>query len=149
MQLWRLVAGRYAAAALTGEGAAAYGGRWNPPGRRMVYTADSLALATLELSVHLTGGRVKYVAVQYEVPDELVDALDVGSLKRSWASSMNGTQRIGESWLDSRRSPALAVPSTLVDARSDERNVLLNPTHPDLASLRERQRFDVVLDERL
>ncbi len=149
MQLWRLVAARHAASAMNGEGAAAFGGRWNPPGRRMVYTADSLALATLELSVHITGGRVKYVALQFEVPDHLVDALEPAGLKRSWATSEASTQRVGEAWLDSRRSVALSVPSALVDVRSGERNVLLNPLHPDAGAWRELQRFDVVLDERL
>ena len=115
----------------------------------MVYTAESLALATLELSVHITGGKVKYVAIQFDVPDRLVDALDVAGLKRTWATSEPGTRRVGEAWLDSRRSLALTVPSALVDARSGERNLLLNPAHPSAAQLREIQRFDVVLDERL
>ncbi|MDO8361353.1 MAG: RES family NAD+ phosphorylase [Actinomycetota bacterium] len=149
MNVWRLVAGRHAPTAMNGEGAAAFGGRWNPPGRRMVYTADSLALATLELSVHITGGRVKYVAMQFEVPEELVDVLEAGGLKRAWATNDATTRRVGEAWLDSRRSPALSVPSALVDARSGERNVLLNPLHPDVALLREVQRFEVTLDERL
>ena len=149
MHIWRLVAGRHAATALNGEGAALFGGRWNPPGRRMVYTADSLAHATVELSVHITGGRVRYVALQLELPDHLVDALEVSGLKRSWPTSEASTRRVGEAWLDSRRSVALSVPSALVDARSGERNVLLNPQHPAAASLREVQRFDVVLDERL
>jgi RES domain-containing protein len=149
MKLWRLVAGRHAATAMSGEGAAAFGGRWNPPGRRMVYTADSLALATLELSVHITGGRVKYVALQIEVPDALVDALDPAGLKRAWATTELTTRRVGEAWLDARRSVALLVPTALVDARSGERNVLINPLHPSAGEIRELQRFDIVLDERL
>ena len=149
MHLWRLVAGKHAATAMSGEGAALFGGRWNPPGRRVVYTADSLALATVELSVHIAGGRVKYLAIQFEIADELVDTLEMTGLKRSWANSEAGTRRVGEAWLDSRRSVALSVPSALVDPRSGERNVLLNPSHPAAASLRELQRFDVVLDERL
>jgi RES domain-containing protein len=115
----------------------------------MVYTADSLALATLELSVHITGGRVKYVALQFDVPDDLVDVLEPAGLKRSWATNEVSTQRVGEAWLDSRRSAALSVPSALVDVRSGERNVLLNPVHPDAAAWRELQRFEIVLDERL
>jgi RES domain-containing protein len=149
MLVWRLVAARHVATAMNGEGAAAFGGRWNPPGRRMVYTADSLALATLEMSVHITGGRVRYAALQFEIADDLVDALEVGGLKRTWATSEPSTRRVGEAWLDSRRSLALSVPSALVDARSGERNVLLNPVHPAAASLRELQRLEVVLDERL
>lgn len=149
MKVWRLVAGRHAAAAMTGEGAAAFGGRWNPPGRRMVYTADSLALATLEMSAHITGGRVKYVALQLEVPDSLLDTLDPAGLKRAWATTELTTRRVGEAWLDARRAVALLVPSALVDARSGERNILVNPLHPAAAELRELQRFEVVLDERL
>ncbi|MCY7300028.1 MAG: RES family NAD+ phosphorylase [Ilumatobacteraceae bacterium] len=149
MYLWRLAAGRHAATAMSGEGAAAFGGRWNPPGRRMVYTAQSLALATLELSVHIIGGRVKYVALQFELPDQLVDALELGGLKKSWPTNDPATQRVGEAWLDSRRSAAIAVPSALVDARSGERNVLLNPLHPALVGLRQLQRFEVLLDARL
>ena len=149
MKVWRLVAGRHAATAMTGEGAAAFGGRWNPPGRRMVYTADSLALATLEMSAHITGGRVKYVALQLEVPDALLDTLDPAGLKRAWATTELTTRRVGEAWLDARRAVALLVPSALVDARSGERNILVNPLHPAAAELRELQRFEVVLDERL
>ena len=149
MQFWRLAAVRHAPSAMSGEGAAAFGGRWNPPGRRMVYTAQSLALATLELSVHISGGRVKYVALHFELPDRLVDALELGGLKKSWATNETATQRVGEAWLNSGRSAAIAVPSALVDARSGERNVLLNPAHPALTSLRELQRFEVLLDERL
>ena len=115
----------------------------------MVYTAQSLALATLELSVHITGGRVKYVAIQFELPDRYVDSLELGGLKKSWATSEAATQRIGEAWLESKRSVALAVPSALVDPRSGERNVVINPLHPKISAMRELQRFEVVLDERL
>ena len=144
-----MVAARHAAAALTGLGAAEFGGRWNPVGRRMVYTADSLALATLELAAHLTGARMKYVALELEVPDHAVDVLEVSDLRKQWAAHPESTARIGEAWAVAARSLALAVPSALVDARSGERNVLIDPLHPAMAEVREVQRFDVTLDERL
>lgn len=149
MRVWRLVAARHAAGALSGLGAAEFGGRWNPIGRRMVYTADSLALATLELSAHLTGARMKFVALELELPDSTVDVLEVGDLRKQWAAHPESTARIGEAWASAARSLALAVPSALVDARSGERNVLIDPLHPAAADLREVQRFDVTLDERL
>jgi RES domain-containing protein len=40
-------------AALDGEDAFRAGGRWNSPGKRMVYTAESVALAVLENLVHI------------------------------------------------------------------------------------------------
>jgi RES domain-containing protein len=149
MRLWRLVAPVHATGAMSGEGAALYGGRWNPIGARMVYTADSLALATLELVVHLTGARVSYSAIEFDVPDRSIVQLDHALLKRRWADDESATRRIGQDWMDSSASLALAVPSALVEARSGERNVLLNAGHPRLAKVRELQRFAVVLDQRL
>lgn len=149
MRAWRLVATRHAASALDGVGAARYGGRWNPPSLPMVYLADSLALATLELSVHLTGGRITYTAIELEVPERSITDLDPADLRRSWRRDMAVTRRVGEAWVRSERSLALRVPSALVDARSGERNVLLAPRHPAMAQVREVQRFSVTLDERL
>lgn len=149
MRVWRLVAPRHAAAAMTGDGAARYGGRWNPAGVRMVYTADSLALATLELVVHLTGAKVTYTAIELELPGRWVEHLDLGLLKRRWADDVGATQSFGREWMKAASSVAVAVPSTLVAARSGERNVLLNPDHPRMTQVRETQRFAVVLDQRL
>lgn len=149
MRAWRLVAPRHAARALTGEGAAAFGGRWNPVGRRMVYAADSLALATLELSVHLTGARLRYTAIELAVPDHLVDTLEVADLRRTWATNSDVTTRVGEAWAASGRSLALAVPSVLVDPRSGERNLLIDPANAGIAAVTEVKRFEVMIDERL
>jgi RES domain-containing protein len=115
----------------------------------MVYTADSLALATLELTVHLAGARMKYIAIELELPDGVVDTLEVGDLRRAWATHPDATARVGDAWARSGRSLALAVPSALVDARSGERNVLVDPLHPDMTTLTEVQRFEMALDERL
>ena len=48
---WRLCREPYAD--LNGEGARLYGGRWNTPGRPLVYAASTAALAVLEVRVHL------------------------------------------------------------------------------------------------
>lgn len=52
MRVLRLVAAPFAKQAFVGEGARVAGGRWNPKGVPVVYTAASLALAALELLVH-------------------------------------------------------------------------------------------------
>ena len=121
MRAWRLVARQYASDPISGEGAMRYGGRWNSPGTRIAYLADSLALATLELSVHITGARVSYVAVELDVPDRLVATLDVDGLKRRWRDEQPHTAAVGDEWATARRSLALAVPSALVDPRSAHR----------------------------
>ncbi len=51
MMCYRVV--RRKCANLTGEGAKLYGGRFNPPGIPAVYTSQSIALALLEVLVHL------------------------------------------------------------------------------------------------
>lgn len=148
MRMWRLVAKAYSDSAFDGEGAARYTGRWNPRGVRMVYTADSLALATLELAVHLSGARVVYTAIEAELADAHVDDLPARQLPRQWLDDAS-TQRAGEKWARSLSSLALRVPSALVDPRSGERNILINPAHPERDSIVEVQRFEIVLDERL
>jgi RES domain-containing protein len=149
MKVWRLVSSAYADSAFDGEGAARYTGRWNPRGVRMVYTADSLALATLELSVHLVGARVAYTAIEAEIADGLIEEVTMRQLAKGWRDDESVTQRVGERWSRSFASVGLLVPSSLVDPRSGERNLLFNPAHPQHESLSEVQRFDVVLDQRL
>lgn len=149
MNVWRLVASAFADSAFDGEGAARYTGRWNPRGVRMVYTADSLALATLELSVHLAGARVVYTALEVSIPDDVVGVLPTAQLTSGWASDTTLTQRVGEQWVRSFSSLALRVPSSLIDVRSGEGNVLISAAHPQHGSITELQRFEVVLDERL
>jgi RES domain-containing protein len=147
MRAWRLVTRQYATDPLSGEGALRYGGRWNSPGVRIAYLADSLALATLEMAVHLTGARVTYVAIELDIPESLV--APVGSLKRRWQTDQPATRSAGDAWANSANSLALSVPSALVDARSGEHNLLVNPLHPRRVQVTELQRFEVVLDERL
>ena len=52
-QAWRKVKEKHAATAFDGEGAWRFGGRWNSPGIRIVYTSGTKALAALESLVHL------------------------------------------------------------------------------------------------
>ncbi len=71
VEAYRLVAPKWAASALSGEGARLYGGRWNSPGRAMVYLSTSRALAALELRVfgaHRQVPVVKYWAYAHPQP---------------------------------------------------------------------------------
>src|SRR5207244_4767494 len=74
LSAWRLVKTKNLSHAWTGEGARLYGGRWNNVGIKMVYTADSLALALLEVLVHLqdTGVLPAYSAIRAEFDEKLV-----------------------------------------------------------------------------
>ena len=63
MICYRVVRRQYAD--LTGEGARRYGGRFNPPGIPAIYTSQSIALAVLEILVHVDKSEVPndYVAM--------------------------------------------------------------------------------------
>jgi len=130
MRAYRLVKARFADTALDGSGAKAHGGRWNSKGITMVYASDSIALAALELLVHLHRSEVlnQYVLCSLALPDEGVMVLDHSTLPADWRGDPppSSTAAIGDEWIASGLSLALAVPSTLVP---QQRNVLLNPVH--------------------
>lgn len=52
LSVWR-ICNANAKTAFDGQGAKINGGRWNPIGTEVAYTSSSLALAALELLVHL------------------------------------------------------------------------------------------------
>jgi RES domain-containing protein len=120
MELWRLCRRPYAD--LSGEGARRLGGRWNSPGRPVVYLAEHPALAALEVRVHLDLPfellPADFVLTRVTVPDDLVSGLD---------AIPQATAAAGDAWLVSARSAALRVPSVLIPHTL---NVLLNPRHP-------------------
>jgi len=133
---WRIVKEKYAANAFTGEGARLYGGRWNSPGTRMVYAAESRALAMLEMLVHLDSAELlsKYVLIPVEFDPVLVTALNEAELPGNWKDdpAPAEVQGIGDRWVASGSSVALAVPSVLVPR---ETNFLFHPGHPDFSKL--------------
>jgi RES domain-containing protein len=136
--IWRICEATFAESAFSGEGASIVGGRWNSKGKRIVYTAEHLSLAILELFVHLnvpTVDRDFFVAIKAEVPDNLdIEYMNIDSLSSDWylSSSKSSLQSLGDEWLDSARTPILAVPSAIVP---QELNYLINPLHPQFEQL--------------
>jgi RES domain-containing protein len=133
---WRIVKRKHLKNAFTGEGARLFGGRWNSPGHAVVYTAQSQALAALELLVHLESPELlrHYVALEVQFPGELMEEVDHARLPKNWSAYPPPVrlQEIGDAWIAERRSVVLRVPSAVVPAES---NYLLNPAHPDFTRL--------------
>lgn len=133
MRAYRIVKKRHALSAFSGEGARAYGGRWNLPGIPMVYAAHTRALAALESLAHFGGAerRMAFVTFELEIPERLTLQLGPEALPRDWRSEepRPATQAIGSEWQRGGRSAALVVPSVLVP---QEYCVLLNPEHRDI-----------------
>ncbi|MDP3747337.1 MAG: RES family NAD+ phosphorylase [Phenylobacterium sp.] len=131
--------------ALDGEGARLFGGRWNSPGRPMIYAAASPSLAVLEVLVHL------------DLPPELMpddyrllslELPDPGPIEHIEQTPEDDGARlaIGDRFLTDMASLALTVPSVVVP---QERNTLINPRHPAAVGLRLVSNEPFSLDARL
>lgn len=147
--VWRICSRRHIAQAYDGEGAHIFGGRWNHPGTRVVYTAATVSLAALELFVNLDPDVCPddLVAIPAEIPRAVkVMRVELSDLPRGWQRypAPVQLQDLGSRWVADGATAVLAVPSAVIP---QERNYLLNPAHPDLRRIRigrpEPFRFDL------
>jgi RES domain-containing protein len=123
---------------LSGYGAFLVGGRWNLPGLSLLYTAETRALATLEVLVHLPAGDLPddMYLLTLEVPEDISrQEVALSDLPPDWQrlSQPLPTVALGHAWLQASHTLALRVPSVLVP---QEHNLLLNPAHPEFAQVR-------------
>ena len=114
MLAFRIVKKRHVLDAFSGEGARAYGGRWNPPGIPMVYAAHTRALAALESLAHFGGAErlMAFVTFEIEIPDPLALHLDAAALPRDWRSDepSSGTQAIARNGSEADVRPRSSCP---------------------------------------
>jgi RES domain-containing protein len=147
---WRITRDKYIRDAFSGDGAKQYGGRWNPPGIPMVYTAQSLSLAILELIVHLEddGDISSYVAIPVTFPPALVQILPESRWPEKWDSLpiAEPSRQIGKEWFDAMTSVVLQVPSSVVPRES---NFLINPVHPKFSKLKIGPPQSLHIDQRI
>ena len=113
-----------------------FGGRWNSPGVPMVYSSTSLALAAIELFVHLEPAQAPgdLVYLSASLPEgEPAQQMEPGQLPAAWwTDNFAPLRQLGDGWAAAKSSLALAVPSA---ALRMEWNVLLNPLHPDAGKI--------------
>lgn len=145
---WRTTRRAYARTALDGEGAALYGGRWNPMGVPVVYLSSSRALSVLEVLTQVRGPQdladhvlipVTFAAAAVTAPERLPD---------DWRARPSGeaTRRLGAAWASTGAHLVLRVPSVVLPA---EANYVLNPRHPAAARLTIGEPEPLDLDPRL
>jgi RES domain-containing protein len=147
---WRLVKTRHLAHAFEGEGAHRFGGRWNSPGVAVVYVAESLALAALEVLVHAQdrAALVACSAIPVRFDERLVRVLPDASLPGNWNRSpfAAATQALGDEWARSAATAVLRVPSAVV---SSEHIYVINPAHPAFRRVRIGRAAPFAFDARL
>ena len=125
-----------------GSGAMLHGARWNSPGRRVIYAAETYAGALLEILVHASGSVPQSQGyVEIEIPSGLsIEEITQDDLPRWDARSFEATQAFGDRWYDERRTPVLVAPSVVTRV---ERNVLINQEHPEFPLVRASQAVPV------
>ena len=121
---WRLT--RRPWADLSGEGARRHGGRWNSPGRAVVYLSEDAALPVLEVLVHLDLPPdllpLDYVLMHVDL-SPLAPTVEAGPID---TLDMADSRAWGDRWIAEARTPLLRVPSVLVP---ESTNLVLNVSH--------------------
>jgi RES domain-containing protein len=132
-----------------GAGAAIHGGRWNSPGRRVIYAAETYAGAMLEALAHANIGRLPKTQVWIEIligNSVRIEELDGSDLPGWQASNQRASRNFGDRWYDERRTAVLLVPSIVA---RPEHNIAINQEHPDFTKIRATAPKPVIWDQRL
>lgn len=140
MIVYRIEKEKYLNTTLEGTGASmSKGYRWNSFNTKLIYTAESTALATLEVSVHLDLSEDLpsdrfYVAI--EIPDNItILEVKLEDLPDDWNAKPPTitTQTIGDDFVSYNEAAVLKVPSSIVP---QEFNYLINPNHNDTRKIK-------------
>lgn len=131
--------------------ASGYPARWNSKGTHVIYTASSRALACLENLVHRSGEGLHQLfrITEIFVPENIqIEQIDLSDLPSGWhnVESYHICQKLGDQWIDRKRSLALQVPSSII---RDEFNILINPNHSDFSQVEIHDVSPFEFDKRL
>ncbi|MCG5486567.1 MAG: RES family NAD+ phosphorylase [Sinorhizobium meliloti] len=123
-------------------------GRWNTPASPIIYSSEHYSTAVLEKLVHGSGRlppNQHYVEIT--IPRGLTYEVFSPPGLPGWDTMPPTVSKgFGEQWCLERRSAILLVPSVV--ARLD-RNVLINPTHPEFPEIQFSPHQPVYWDRRL
>ncbi len=153
MLVFRIEREKYLETTLTGIGASMTDGyRWNSINTKIIYTAQSRALATLEVAVHLDLSEdlpEDRFYVEIEILDNIaVQGVNIEDLPDDWDAKPPTitTQTIGDDFVNYNEAAILKVPSSIVPL---EYNYLINPNHPDSAKIRVISTSKMKFDQRI
>jgi RES domain-containing protein len=142
---------------LSGNGAALYGGRWNYPGFRVIYTSETIALAVLEFitKAALKSNEIKNLYISYieiekggSLKQLSAEQLSVEELTQDWYRypAPDALKDIGTDWLVSGESLLLKVPAV---SAPESFNILINPLHPEFNKVRVLKSVPYLPDNRM
>jgi RES domain-containing protein len=152
MRVFRIEREKYLKSTLKGIGASKSNGfRWNSMHTYLVYTAESRALAMLEISVHLDLSEDlpddRYF-VEIDIPEDIsILELNTEYLPNGWDAKppLLITQYIGDDFVKDNQTAVLKVPSSIVPP---EWNYLINPHHPEVKKIKVVSTMKMTFDHR-
>ena len=134
---------------ISGSGAKRNGSRWNSAGISVLYTAEHISLAVLEMLVN-TNFKDYAIALDLmyiKFPEQHpVTAIELSSLKNNWKDDFEYTRYIGDEFFKQKGSLLLRVPSAVIQ---EEYNYLANPLHADFKKIKIIKTKSFWPDERL
>lgn len=134
MKLYRITQSKYASD-LNGTGGLYGPARWNREGTRVVYLAEHVSLAKLEVLANSRKTPKNQTLVCVELPDEAtITYVERNSLPAGWEKIpyLDELADITERWLREQTFWVVRVPSA---HSPNEYNFLLNPLHPEHRTL--------------
>jgi len=126
-------------------------GRWNGSGRKVVYCAESIALAFLENMVRRqgVGFNSDFRIMILDIPDGLAaQTIKMADLPDGWRSFTDYSicQKMGNAWYDAGTFPLLKVPSAVLP---ESANYVLHSLHDDFKRITLIGTTELVPDERI
>ena len=106
-------------------------GRWNGAGKKVIYCAESIALAFLENMVRRqgVGFNKDFCTMIIDIPDDLkISIVKPVDLEAGWRNirDYSKCQPVGNKWYDQKDFPVLKVPSAILPV---ENNFVINTLH--------------------
>ena len=126
-------------------------GRWNKSGQKVIYAAESIALAFLESMIRRqgVGFNEDFKIMFLEIPKDLsISTIDPASLSPGWDEIRNHSvsQELSLSWYASLQAPVLKVPSVVLPHSF---NFIINTEHKDFNKIKIIDLTPLVPDPRI
>ena len=126
-------------------------GRWNKSGQKVIYAAESIALAFLESMIRRqgVGFNEDFNIMFLDIPQELtITTIEPASLSPGWDDIRNHSvsQERSSSWYVSLHAPVLKVPSVVLPHSF---NFVINTEHKDFKKIKIIDLTPLVPDPRI
>ena len=127
------------------------GGRWNSSGNKVVYAAESIALAFLENMIRRQGigFNLDFKIMIIDIPATAsITEIKENALESGWRNfnDYSKCDVLGDQWYNESKALILKIPSAVLPGSF---NFVMNTLHPDFDKIKLAGVTDLVPDERI